>query len=123
MSAVLIAAQKIQSDIAGLTGAAGHKATAAATSATEVVQRLFHGESGSLHYLWDSVPVPVSTKLEPTAPAVGGSPHPDIGVAMRPLATPFPVIGHATPQPVPGPVPVDLTHTLHGADQLGHLYA
>lgn len=80
MSAALLAANRIQTDIAGLTGRLAERTTNAATTSTEALSTLIHGESGSLHYLFDS---PVTTPYSGATPALdpvgphGGTGHPD----------------------------------------------
>ncbi len=62
--ALLHGVQKLQADIAGVTGPLGQRTTRAATSGTELVHSLLHGESGTLHYLFDGeFTAPVSTAV------------------------------------------------------------
>jgi hypothetical protein len=81
MARTLLAANRIQADLAGLTGTRHDPPAAAATSPTEFISSVVHGESGGLHFLWDDVPVPVSSATpaaDPVAPK-GGTGHPDVG--------------------------------------------
>lgn len=139
MSAALIAANKIQADIAGLTGTIGHRATTVGTTATEFVSSVIHGESGGLHYLFGDLPAPVADPIPSgTHPGPnGGAGHPGIIGApiMRPMGQPpspavspmpIPVVGGRPanlgllpPTNNPGAVPVPgPSH-----EQIGHLFA
>jgi len=103
MSAALIAAHKLQADLAGLTGMPMKFVTVAKT-ATEHVSELFQGESGSLHYLWSSVPVPVAQGRDAQVNDGwhGGAGHPNVGGApmARPPASPASAGATAIPYPV-----------------------
>lgn len=121
---VYLAAEKIRADIAGLTGSHLRPPTTAMPSPTEVFHTLVHGESGSLHYLWDSLPAPVldAPANRPPAGPHGGFPHPDAllghlrpagpvavaGSAFAPVN--YPIVGARNPEqvglPPSGPVPM-----------------
>ena len=77
MSAALLSSLKIQTDMAGLTKAVREEFRTAGTTATEVYHSLIHGESGSLHYLWDSLPLGVVDHVAvpeaPPGPHGGGT--------------------------------------------------
>ncbi len=108
MTAPLIAANRIQTDMAGLTGAAAPRSSGAAASLTETLSSLVHGESGSLGYLFDNAAtIPVGDPLRAPAPTGpnGGAAHPD-AAGQRAFA---PTIGAGqrigpTNRPLPVPV-------------------
>jgi hypothetical protein len=106
VSAALLAAQRIQADLAGLTGSHARVPTAATTSPTEVLAELFHGESGSLGYLFDhEVVTPVSDALrryDHPGPH-GGAAHPD-SAGQQPAGLPIGV-RPLPPAPLPGGPP------------------
>ena len=99
-----LASIKMQSDLAGLTGPNVRPPAAAPPSPTDIFSTI-HGESGSLHYLWDSVATPVMDTLRPPDQAgpSGGAAHPGtilghlralgptISGAFTPVA--YPVVG------------------------------
>lgn len=76
----LLASQRLQADTAGLTGPQTHIPTTQAGTITELSSSLIHGESGSLHYLFDGgLPMPVHDGLRgfPQRGPNGGYAHPD----------------------------------------------
>lgn len=127
MSAVLLAAQRIQTDLAGFTGAAAYReVTGAATSATEAISALVHGESGQLGYLWDNaltVPVSTASPARDTPGPNGGAGHPDaagqavfglpIGAPAAPAVTP----AQSPPAAPGGPGVADQARTVLGQAQ------
>lgn len=81
MTTPLLAANRMQSDMAGLTGQPGRTPTGAATSPTEAISALVHGESGSLGFLFDN-PFGAHVVADPLRPLDqrgphGGAGHPD----------------------------------------------
>jgi hypothetical protein len=92
----LLAASRLRADVAGITGA---KTTTlpAATSVTEAVSHVLHGESGELGYLFDNL------YTVPASSAVPGGPGPGVHGGTQSLPTP----AVAIPQPAPqGPADV-----------------
>lgn len=99
---ILLAAQKIQSDLAGLTGPRTREPTAAPTSSTEMLSYL-HGESGSLGYLWDTLvvsPVTDALRAADVHGPNGGAGHPD-QAGQRVLGPTFGAIPAGVPTPAP----------------------
>lgn len=116
----MLAVNKMQADIAGLTGPNDPPHTASPVTPSEVFHNLVHGESGSLSYLFSDLVTPVTDTLRPAdrVGPHGGTGRSAVGV-LRPQGptpgpstqpVPYPVTGFRIPplvgQPA-GPIPVD----------------
>lgn len=96
---LILAADRIRADVAGITGPV-ERTLPAATSVTERVSSVLHGESGGLGFLFDHLYTMPASGAAP----VGPGPGPHGGTASLPSVTP--PLAPATPPTEPRPAPV-----------------